>query len=482
MDPQSMLNMGIMSMIMGRSNVGLLQICAMILMSLLLSQQDTLTTLIKNFFKPRCNHITFNGRINYYTTRSAPSISFSRSLNAVLHQLKKRGTNITSLEETWSSKGRGGLVPASGKRTFFNLMEDIQLTFSIKDENSRNQGDKGSVLLKSQVIKCTMYSAIRSSYALSALLDELIREYNEDILKDNNSTQKYLVPVYKDTGNSLRRYNFTSTRTFENLHFEEKKVILDALEFFANNIPWYDRTGSPHSLGFLFWGKPGTGKTSCIKAIANYTGRHILHVPLSELNTVEDLEELFYSRNIMDHIVPVHSRIILIEDIDCLADVVQKRDMEDDGFLVDYMFSSDDDEEDGEDGKKKKKSYMSKLRKQKKKITLSNILNCLDGVLESKNRIVIMTTNYPDKLDDALIRPGRIDYKIEFKSCTLQSIEAIVRQFFNYEIEEEDIGLDPNLERLLTPAQVSCICKSHMDDWHACVEALNAELTLVCED
>jgi hypothetical protein len=64
-------------------------------------------------------------------------------------------------------------------------------------------------------------------------------------------------------------------------------------------------------------------------------------------------------------------------------------------------------------------------------IPLSFILNLLDGVLETPNRILIITSNYPKRLDKALVRPGRIDINIEFTNASLKMIESMLCHFYN---------------------------------------------------
>lgn len=64
--------------------------------------------------------------------------------------------------------------------------------------------------------------------------------------------------------------------------------------------------------------------------------------------------------------------------------------------------------------------HRQKRRKQKSRLTRSGFLNAIDGVCGPTGHILIMTTNYPERIDPALTRPGRIDYKIEFTYSTLR--------------------------------------------------------------
>ena len=74
---------------------------------------------------------------------------------------------------------------------------------------------------------------------------------------------------------------FVTTRTFENVFFEQRKQVKDRVNFFLEHRDWYEKKGIPYTLGFMFHGPPGTGKTSSIKAIANAGRRHIINIQLS---------------------------------------------------------------------------------------------------------------------------------------------------------------------------------------------------------
>jgi len=68
----------------------------------------------------------------------------------------------------------------------------------------------------------------------------------------------------------------------------------------------------------------------------------------------------------------------------------------------------------------------------KQGISLSGLLNAIDGVASHEGRVLVMTTNHPEKLDDALIRPGRVDMQVEFSLATrAQAQEIFVRMYTN---------------------------------------------------
>ena len=130
----------------------------------------------------------------------------------------------------------------------------------------------------------------------------------------------------------------------------------------------YERLGIPWRLGILLHGKPGTGKTSISHALASVLKRRLAVIPLADMRSDEDLFSAF--EGVRD------GSIVLIEDVDC---AFNKRSSED-----------------------------------AEGITFSGFLNCIDGVIAPQNgRVLIMSTNHIERLDPALIRPGRADLRIE---------------------------------------------------------------------
>lgn len=79
-----------------------------------------------------------------------------------------------------------------------------------------------------------------------------------------------------------------------------------------------------------------------------------------------------------------------------------------------------------EETKQQKSAYEGLNR-----VTFSGLLNSLDGVASTEARIVFMTTNYIDRLDPALIRPGRVDVKEFVGHCTRYQLENMYRRFYN---------------------------------------------------
>jgi SpoVK/Ycf46/Vps4 family AAA+-type ATPase len=211
---------------------------------------------------------------------------------------------------------------------------------------------------------------------------------------------------------------FTTNRTFDNVFYEERKQVEHRTKFFLEERAWYDQRGIPYTLGFMFHGPPGTGKTSSVKAIANEGRRHIVNVQLSEIKTKAQLQHLFFNdelhvyngTNTEKYTIPVSERLYVIEDIDAMGDTVLRREWK-------RPTPAKQTEEE---------LFLGRKEDEKEVIDLSFLLNLLDGTLEANGRILIITTNFPERLDRALVRPGRVDMIVTFKNA--KDLQAVARE------------------------------------------------------
>jgi len=176
------------------------------------------------------------------------------------------------------------------------------------------------------------------------------------------------------------------------------EVLLDDMRAFFACEEWYAERGVPYRRGYLFHGPPGCGKTTFVTAAAGQ-----LECPIYILNLAEPaLSDLGLLKLVTD--APPRS-ILLMEDVDAAFH----------GVL-------------GKNGKSESQSQREGLHMGQ--LTFSGLLNALDGVAGQEGKIVVMTTNHPENLDGALVRPGRVDFRAEFHHATRPAIERIFCNFF----------------------------------------------------
>jgi len=278
---------------------------------------------------------------------------------------------------------------------------------------------------------------------LQLWINDRIKEYNNYLLNKNNN--QLFIDIYWNNKNKdieVFHYNWFSNVTFNNRFFTNKNNILNNINFFLNNELWYKERGIPYTLGFLLWGNPGCGKTGFIKALMNLTKFNALVIKLNSNFNFIKLKDIIYNEEINnDLIIPLNKRIIILEDIDCMSNIIIDRNK----IILNY-----DNEE------KKKDKYIDDNN------NLSYLLNLLDGLHESHGRIIIMTTNKPENLDKALIRPGRIDYIINFTNATIQDIIDILNYYWNtnYNI---NINININLDLKYSHAEIINFCRKSND-------------------
>jgi SpoVK/Ycf46/Vps4 family AAA+-type ATPase len=104
-------------------------------------------------------------------------------------------------------------------------------------------------------------------------------------------------------------------------------------------------------------------------------------------------------------------------------------------------------------------------------LDLAFLLNLLDGTLEANGRILIITTNFPERIDRALIRPGRVDMIVNFKKCSLEILREMASSFYETSVVIPD---DASLSYKWTPAEVNQILFRNFDSPTEAVRELTA--------
>ena len=205
-----------------------------------------------------------------------------------------------------------------------------------------------------------------------------------------------------------------------------EKVVADMRWFYAAR-DWYAERGVPWRRGYLFHGPPGTGKSSLIRALASELLLDIATLDVGRATmTDDDLREALIS-------APKGS-LIAIEDVDA---VFTQRD-----------------------GGEKRSG-----------VSFSGLLNAIDGIAAQEGRALIMTTNHKEKLDPALIRPGRADVHTELGLVNAKTARRLFDRFF-----PTDDVLGANFEQRLgntscSPAEIQGWLLAHCSDPSAAATA-----------
>lgn len=173
----------------------------------------------------------------------------------------------------------------------------------------------------------------------------------------------------------------------------QRERIFKDLQCFITNEDWWQYRGLPYRRGYLFEGPPGCGKSSLVTALAAAFGLDIYSLSLSGARSDADLLSLMSQC--------ARRSILLIEDVDAAF--------------------SDRKQTQGVTG-----------------ITFAGLLNAIDGATAAEGQILVMTSNHPERLDPALIRPGRVDVREELDLPDAEQAAAMHRLFFPMSHPDED--------------------------------------------
>jgi len=271
--------------------------------------------------------------------------------------------------------------PGAGWHIFFHKKIPYFLYWHI------SQLDGSSGYTRHEEIKIFTLSLFRRQ--LRALASEAILDGGGSSNKDDDA--KVTTYIYTDYWWKFSRKSARSLDTIFLADPEEIPRIQKDIESFNSNKEFYVRNGIPYHRGYFFHGSPGTGKSSLVMALAGYYNRPLYLINLGSVDGDDSLIKSFMR-------CPANA-IILIEDIDA-AIVAKDR---------------------GSSGKKD-----SDGDEEKKGISLSCLLNILDGAMAKEGHLLFLSSNHPEKLDPALLREGRIDYKVEFKDLPREVAETMI--------------------------------------------------------
>ncbi|KAL5752606.1 hypothetical protein ACOSP7_022804 [Xanthoceras sorbifolium] len=249
-------------------------------------------------------------------------------------------------------------------------------------------------------------------------------EKQAESMKQQNKTIKLFTidhqNIYGNWADAWRSVKLDHPATFDTLAMDSdlKNTILADLERFVKRRDYYRKVGKAWKRGYLLYGPPGTGKSSLIAAMANYLNFDVYDLELTELRCNSELRTVL--------VATANRSILVVEDIDCTIQF--------------------------QDRLEESENNMYNPRQQQQ-VTLSGFLNFIDGLWSScgDERIIIFTTNHKDKLDPALLRPGRMDFHVHMSYCTPSGFKVLASNYLGI----QDHLLFPEIEELIRTTQVT---------------------------
>ncbi|KAB1200038.1 putative mitochondrial chaperone bcs1 [Morella rubra] len=246
--------------------------------------------------------------------------------------------------------------------------------------------------------------------------DMVLKSYLPYIVKEAKSMKQELKTLkiftvnpdimYANLADVWTSTNLDHPATFDTLAMDSeiKDFILKDLERFVKRKEYYRKVGKAWKRGYLLYGPPGTGKSSLIAAMANYLNFDIYDLELTEIQSNSELRRVL--------IAMANRSILVVEDIDCTIEF-HDRAAESLG--------------------------PSPRNHQQKQVTLSGLLNFIDGLWSScgDERIIVFTTNRKDKLDPALLRPGRMDVHVHMSYCTPCGFRVLAENYLGIKDDHE---------------------------------------------
>jgi chaperone BCS1 len=452
------------------------------------------------------NIVEYEGNIalttTYYDNNLNQTNSFSDRFKALwLHVIDNIGDNdtIKHIKEysfdnysTRNTRDMGIYMVIQNTKFLISKQHEIYAYTTIrnesKEDDNNNKNNKSKHISKIEKITIQLISYRSNIHTIKQYVDTITKNYLSSI-EDLRENKKFIYTLtktkYDDNKYELWDENlFSSTRQFSNIFFHDKPNFIKKLDFFLNNKQWYFDKGIPYSLGIGMHGPPGTGKTSLIKAIANYTNRHVIVISLKLIKTKKELDSIFfeerYNQDNKKGSIGFDKKIIVFEDIDCIGDIVldrekkknksvtglgKKIDMNDlndtkihVGDLLETIVATE------------KICEIPKIPTLEEPITLDDILNLWDGIRETPGRIMMISSNHYQELDPALIRPGRIDITLELSYVSHATIKEMYMHLFNEAIEPHKLeNIQPDF---YSPAEIINIYMNEERDKDKFIERL----------
>ena len=379
--------------------------------------------------KPNSDLHVRTATVSYITEGREINTLFEPVMWFINSQTDTKAEERVSLETTKNNPEPQHKIPKerSAKITFL----DHDIEYTVRTELIKIYAEREHTRENVIITLSTETPENRRTDIFEQFSEMCIKKYDEF-----NAKKSWKQQIFRNEGSQWKSQDSKTSRKLGTVILKENQMedIINDINEFVHKEDWYVSRDVPYTRRYMFWGVPGTGKSSCIKALACHTKRHIHYLVLSEVESDSELFKLMES-------VDFSKTILVIEDIDCASRITHDR-------------SAEDDIKDDSGDDKEEEVVASKM-------TLSGLLNAIDGgMVENHGQIMVMTTNHPEKLDPALVRPGRVDRKYEFGLCDTYQIKGLFHNFFEYYPKREY----EFPSHKISPAQVTSIFLQYKKD------------------
>ncbi|XP_071716628.1 AAA-ATPase At2g46620-like [Rutidosis leptorrhynchoides] len=354
-------------------------------------------------------------RIHVHQSLKVPELNENNQDNLFYRKVFTYLNSLSTIEDSdfinlvSGKKPNGVVLSLDDNQTVLDTFLGARVSWTNKIErNEENNICKKSLILKlkKKDKRRILQAYIQHIYRASEDIDLRCKE-----LKFHINTTSF---SHDNTCNILRwksvRLSHPATLETIAMDTDLKKKVKSDLESFLKSKQYYHRLGRVWKRSYLLYGPSGTGKSSFIAAMAKFLSYDVYDIDLNKVVNDSDLKSILLQTT--------SKSLIVIEDLD--------------RFVTSNT----------------------------KSVSLSGILNFMDGILNSccgDEKIMIFTMNSKDKIDPAILRPGRIDVHIYFPLCNFNSFKTLASNCLGL----KDHKLFPQVEEILqtgatmSPAEMS---------------------------
>ncbi|KAK7309313.1 hypothetical protein RJT34_05934 [Clitoria ternatea] len=353
-----------------------------------------------------------------------------------------------SLKLGKTPKTKNVILAVDGRQEVVDEFEGVSLKWKLLEASEKDPDD----LPPSRHRRKSSHQSDPDSFLLTfdeKHRDKVVNKYIPHVLTTYEALKadQRTLKIHSLSSGHWQKSELTHPASFDTLALDpdQKKTIIDDLDRFLRRKELYKKVGKPWKRGYLLYGPPGTGKSSLIAAMANHLKFDVYDLELTSVYSNSELMRALRETS--------NRSIIVVEDIDCNREVLTRSTTK--------SFSDSDEDR--------------KTIKIPGRFTLSGLLNHMDGLWSSggEERIIIFTTNHRERIDPALLRPGRMDMHIHLSFLKGKAFRVLASNYLGI---EGDHRLFEEIEGLLEKTEVTpAVVAEHLmryEDPEVALEAL----------